>query len=153
MGFFVKDAKPTPTGQMMERLLNEIKDKTVMVGYNGTSGTEEDGTSIAYIAAWNEFGTIHIPSRPFMRDTVKNRKDEITKKAQRALWAEFARGGSAESVLNKIGIITKSALQREIRDGEFVPNAPETIARKGSSKPLIDTGRMRQSIIYEIRKG
>lgn len=43
-------------------------------------------------------------------------------------------------------------IQKEIVNGDFVPNSPETIKRKGSDKPLIDTGRMRQSINYVIQE-
>ena len=31
------------------------------------------------------------------------------------------------------------------------PNAPSTIRKKGSDKPLIDTGRLRQSVNYVIK--
>ena len=34
------------------------------------------------------------------------------------------------------------SIQRTIASGGFVPNAPGTIAKKGHSKTLIDTGEM-----------
>ena len=34
--------------------------------------------------------------------------------------------------------------------GEWTPNAPSTIKKKGSSSPLIDTGALRQKIVAEI---
>jgi len=34
----------------------------------------------------------------------------------------------------------------------FPPHPPETKKQKGSDKPLIDTGRMRQSINYVIQE-
>ncbi len=34
-------------------------------------------------------------------------------------------------------------------DGEWPPNTPETIARKGSAAPMIDTGQLRGSIRAE----
>ena len=61
-------------------------------------------------------------------------------------------GAEAGEVLKLIGIYQKDLMQQEILDGGFLPNAPGTIRRKGSSKPLIDTGRMRQSVNYVIRK-
>ena len=36
--------------------------------------------------------------------------------------------------------------------GEWLPNSPLTIAQKGSAMPLIDTGKLRQSITYEVEK-
>ena len=36
--------------------------------------------------------------------------------------------------------------------GNWAPNSPLTIAQKGSAMPLIDTGKLRQSITYEVQK-
>ena len=45
-------------------------------------------------------------------------------------------------------------MQHQMVEGEFVPNAPSTIRKKGSDKPLIDTGQLRQGVSYKIcRKG
>lgn len=43
-------------------------------------------------------------------------------------------------------------VQEKIESGSYEPNAPSTIRKKKSDKPLIDTGRMRQSVKYVIRK-
>lgn len=34
----------------------------------------------------------------------------------------------------------------------WAPNSPRTIALKGSSRPLIDTGAMQEAITYVVRK-
>jgi hypothetical protein len=43
-------------------------------------------------------------------------------------------------------------VQETIRNAKSwaVPNAPETIEQKGSSSPLIDTGRMVGAVRYEV---
>ena len=46
----------------------------------------------------------------------------------------------------------KDVIQESITEGAWEPNAPSTVAKKKSSKPLIDTGRMRQSVNYIIRE-
>lgn len=61
-------------------------------------------------------------------------------------------GASAEQTLKDIGIFQKDLIQDKIEEGDFTPNAESTIRKKGSSKPLIDTGRMRQSVNYWIRQ-
>lgn len=55
-------------------------------------------------------------------------------------------------MLKEIGIFQKDLIQEKITDGDFAPNAESTIRQKGSSKPLIDSGRMRQSVNYVIQK-
>jgi len=52
----------------------------------------------------------------------------------------------------EIGIFQKDLVQEKITNGSFAPNAPSTVMAKGSSKPLIDTGRMRQSVNYVIQQ-
>ena len=36
--------------------------------------------------------------------------------------------------------------------GNWAENSPLTIAQKGSALPLINTGKLRQSITYEVEK-
>ena len=67
------------------------------------------------------------------------------------LKAAILSGKSADLILKELGIFQKDLMQAEITEGDFVPNAPSTVRRKGSSKPLIDTGRMRQSVDYVIK--
>jgi len=50
-------------------------------------------------------------------------------------------------------MIGRDACKNYIKAGNnLAPNAPSTIAQKGSSKPLIDTGSMLNSITYAVRK-
>jgi hypothetical protein len=44
-------------------------------------------------------------------------------------------------------------IKQRIANGIAPPNSPYTIARKGSSKPLIDTGQLRNSITYQVEIG
>lgn len=150
MGFFIKDAKLTADGIRMVNALRKLSSAEIKIGFLESSGGYEDGTTVAQVAAWNEFGTEHSPSRPFMRQTLKDQREEITKFARDRAKGVVTGSMSAQMALNGIGLYVKGRMQAEIRDGEFEPNAPSTVAHKGSSKPLIDTGRMRQSIVYVI---
>lgn len=144
--------KQTAQGDKVERFINELTSKQINVGFNEQSGGYEEGVTTAQVAAWNEYGTEHIPARPFMRQTIENNEDKITKFVNSKAGAALKGDGDAEKVLNQIGSYVKGMMQKEIRDGEFEPNAASTIARKGSEKPLIDTGHMRQSVVYTIKE-
>ena len=140
----------TPEGLRLKAMLKELDKLEVAVGYQAGSGADENGVDLCDIAAWNELGTSHMPSRPFMRQSIDNHAGEINAFMQ-GMKDEIISGGSAESILNKVGIFQKDMVQQEITNGSFAPNAPSTIAKKGSSHPLIDTGRMRQSVNYIVR--
>ena len=55
-----------------------------------------------------------------------------------------------ERLLERVGLLTAARIQQEITDLRQPPNSPATIAAKGSSNPLIDTGKLRQSVSYEV---
>ncbi|MCM1059079.1 MAG: hypothetical protein NC452_02170 [Eubacterium sp.] len=59
---------------------------------------------------------------------------------------------TAVQSLVKLGTFGKALVQQEIIDGGFEPNAPATVSKKGSAQPLIDTGTMRQSVGFKIKK-
>ena len=61
-------------------------------------------------------------------------------------------GIPAEKILKETGVFQVSLIQEKIENGSYEKNADATIERKGSDKPLIDTGRMRQSVHYVIEK-
>ena len=60
----------------LERIPEEFEGMVAQVGF--PSGINyEDGTSVAYVAAIQEFGApaVNNPPRPFMQPTVKAKKD------------------------------------------------------------------------------
>lgn len=140
----------TADGKKFEKMLQELKDKEVRIGIQ-QGESNEDGVDLVDIAMFNELGTVHIPSRPFLRDSVDANADQINTFLQ-SLKQELLRGGSAEEVLKKIGVFQKGLIQEQIVSGNFVPNSEATIRKKGSDTPLVDTGRMRQSINYVIQQ-
>lgn len=150
MGVKIKDTL-TPEGKKFYKMLEELADKEVRIGYQHGEHQNEDGVDLCDIAAFNELGTKDIPSRPFLRDSVDNNEAKINSFLQKRT-KELANGMSAEKILKEIGVFQKGLVQEEIVNGSFVPNAEATIRRKGSSKPLIDTGRMRQSVNYVIKR-
>lgn len=150
MAVKVKD-KITPQGKKFEKMLKELQGMEVRIGFQAGKATEADGTDICDIAAWNELGTAHSPSRPFIRKSVDENVGKINS-FLKGMKGDLARGASAEQILKQIGIFQKDLMQEKIRNGSFAPNAPATIRKKGSDKPLIDTGRMRQSVDYVIQK-
>ena len=150
MGVKVTD-RMTPEGKKFMKMLEELAELEVRIGFQHGKATEDDGTDVCDIAAWNELGTVNMPSRPFMRKSVDENEDKINDFVQ-SVKKELISGTPANQVLKKIGIFQKDLMQEKITEGSFAPNAPSTIPKKGSSKPLIDTGRMRQSVNYVIQK-
>lgn len=57
-----------------------------------------------------------------------------------------------EKTLRLAGSYLEGKIKEKITntDPEWPPLKPETIKRKGSSKPLIDTGKLRNSIVHNV---
>jgi hypothetical protein len=135
----------------------------VKVGILRGTGAHPDSknVSIALIAWWNEFGTKRIPSRPFLRTTLREHnyyKLEVFE-ALKASMRDVARNGvdSQKYRLSLVGIVAASDIQKKITEGPWEPNAPSTIRQKSTSsgikdKPLIARGILRASIKSAVVK-
>ena len=140
----------TPEGRKYFRELQKMTEMEVRVGFQGDE-KYEDGTSIAEVAAINELGSSDIPERPFMRQSFENHESEL-QAACDAANRLVSSGGSADQALQQIGVVAKGLVQEEIVNGGFAPNAESTIRKKGSEQPLIDTGTMRQSVNFVVKR-
>ena len=144
--------KWTPQGRKLQKELKKFSQMEVAVGFQSGKVSEKDGTDICEIATYNEFGTSTIPSRPFLRDSVDKNRNQINAFFAAQIKAICNGQTDTETALKKVGIFHVGNVQQIIRNGDFKPNAPSTIRRKGSSHPLIDTGTMRRSVEYVVRK-
>lgn len=136
----------------IKKELAKFKKMGVKVGVTSDKATAKDGTNIAEYAAYNEEGTKNIPSRPFIRSWVDNNQEQINKVMDSALNGVVAGKRTAEDAMKRIGEFGASGIKKNIVSGGFEQNKASTIKRKGSSKPLIDTGAMRNAISYEVVK-
>lgn len=110
--------------------------------------TYPDGTSVAFIAAVNEYGNPpRQPPRPFFRNMIADKKHEWS----RAM-VDLIRENRYDMkiVMEQVGQAIKGQLQQSIRDLTYPPLAPSTIERKGHDKPLEDTLLMLNSVDYKV---
>lgn len=123
----------------------------VNVGVLSDTEQAEDGADMLLIAAANEFGTAdgHIPARPFVRGAFDHKSRDLAKTQER-LWNLVLRGRiTVERALALLGEEHQGQIQDYMTALDTPPNAPRTIAQKGSSNPLIDEGRLRGAVRWE----
>lgn len=127
----------------------------VKVGVLAKSGRTADGTmSMVELAAIHEFGSpkAGIPERSFIRRTFENNKGDVAR-VTRSLAIEFVNGRvSLHRALSKLGAWGATQVKDTIAKGPHIPPPlkPATVARKGSDRPLVDTGRLVGSIQWEV---
>lgn len=135
--------------------------KTVAVGILGTHATEQhtdvhgkpEEATVAQVATWNHYGTSTIPPRPFLQWMLAQHGAEL-KKLQARLAGGLVQGKiGLDQALGLLGEAAVGFAKKTIADGIPPRNAPATIAKKGSSTPLIDSGQLRGSITWQIKEG
>lgn len=95
--------------------------------------------------------TVQVPARPFLSSPMERNGADILKDSARLL-NNFT-VDEVKTVLNRVGDMSKFVVQNEIDSiAAAGGNSPRTIETKGKDSPLIDTGKMRASIGYEVVK-
>jgi hypothetical protein len=115
-------------------------------------GTEEINNPT--LAAILEHGSPanNLPARPFVEPGLETGRDRLARIME--LGIQRTLDGDENGIawaLETAGVEGVSLVQRKMIQGPFAPNAPSTIKRKKSSRPLIDTGQLRQSVSYVVR--
>ena len=129
--------------------------KGTSVAKIGLFSDKHDSELLLY-GSVNEFGTDRagignttvIPERSFLRATVDQNKRKIIAIINKGKEDIVAGRRSKEEVLTEVGFF----VEKRISSGIAPSNKPSTIRAKGSSTTLIDSGRLRQSIINIVEK-
>lgn len=144
-----------------------LAETEITVGIHGDQVyVDEEGAErfVAEYASYNEFGTSRIPERSFMRRAFREKSQGWGVLLGRGVAAVSKIQLTPEQVAQLVGLKAVADVQQTIVDVVSPPNAPRTVARKLRGKkgplrleggvetgnPLIDTGRMRQSVRHKV---
>lgn len=139
--------------------MDSLKGLVAKIGIQASDGQKQhEGSdySIAEVAAAHEYGAPvmragsvvgQIPMRSFLRSVY----DADPKRWENRLREEMAmvikkRGSNYRQALRIVAEEMRTAIIDRINEGIPPPLAASTIARKGESTPLVDTGTMRGAI-------
>ena len=140
----------------IERELRAARKLVALVGIPSDAKRHEDNPNIglAEIAFIMEKGSTvnKIPPRPFMQQTRIMNEKKVAGLSKKYLSAISTGKMSAMDAIKILGASYEGAMKKIFLTGSFVGNAESTKKRKKSSKPLIDTGLLRQSIKYKVAK-
>ncbi len=119
----------------------------------GVFGDEE----LATIAATHEYGSEHwhatgegVPERSYIRSTLAEKKSQLDRVMKRVATGVMNGKFDVRTGLGIVGEWAVNAIKAKIRSNVPPPLKPATIAAKGSSKALIDTGRLLNSIEWKF---
>ncbi len=145
-------------GKELEKLLkNGLKGsvKNIEVGFFD-SAKYQDGTPVAYVAAIQEFGTdkagrnrnVVIPERPFFRAATKTASPKLLKLLKNNIDPKTMIVD--DNLAGKLGAAFQGEIQQSIVTFSTPANAASTIARKGSSNPLVNNNDMTKAVTFKV---
>lgn len=123
------------------------RDSSALAESLGGNGRPAAPQTVAEIANEHEFG-LGVPERSWLRDWVDQNQAMIRNDLRRAASRIIEGKLTIQQASDLLGSKYVAAIQTRIANGIAPPNAPSTIAKKGSSTPLIDTGQFRSAITY-----
>lgn len=136
--------------------LTNLKPTSLTVGIHAEEGNathERSETTVLDIGTIHEFGLGNSPERSFIRAWADEDKAK-NETAIRTLMASAAQGKrTVNDAAEILGTRFVGEIQKRMSAGIPPALSPATIARKGSSVPLIDTGQLRSSITYRVEYG
>lgn len=144
-------------GEALEKKLKEMAEKlgdgkVLRVGFLEGAPYPNGGPPVAMVAAANEFGNPanNQPPRPFFRNMIAEKSpawgNDLAKFADATQF-------DATATLNLMGLHIQDQLVMSINEFTEPALSPVTIAKKGFSKPLIDTAHMRNSTGFDVKDG
>lgn len=113
--------------RLLKKKLQDAAKNQLEVGWF-ESAKYDDNTSVAGVAAMQEFGTKTAPARPFVRPAIAENSDKWS-----ALFADGSRSylngdSSINQVMTGVGLTVESDIRNQIVSGSHAPLSPVTIA-------------------------
>lgn len=134
------------TAELIKRI-EKLRGTKMKFGILGSA----DGEVLLY-ASVHEFGapSINIPERSFLRKTFDDKIDDMSNTIEDLVGQYIMDEIGYKAMTDAIGEYVVGLIRQTIVELKNPPLKPATIAAKGSSQPLIDTGQMLDSIDYEV---
>lgn len=97
----------------------------------------------------------HSPPRPVLEPAIKANKEKIALQFSKIIKATADGNADAmERAITSTGMTAQNACRAWFKDPRngWPRNDPKTVKLKGSDKPLVDSGELRDSIVYVVRE-
>ena len=140
-----------------ETNLKEFREHIIKVGLPESVGGaqhSDSGLTVAQLGAVHEFGVPEkgIPKRSFIREPIINEQKKINNFIK-TRFSEVANNSmTSKTALAQIGQLGMDICKKAFRKNDWEANSKKTVELKGSSRPLIDSGQLSQSITYVVEK-
>lgn len=123
----MKNISDLKNSKRLSEIAKKAGKKRLEVGFFETA-KYPDGTSVAVVAAANEFGNpaVGVPSRPFFRNAISE-NGRWEKPCGEAMAAVTKGKIELDAAFNQLGLLVSADVKQSITDGNYVPLSQATI--------------------------
>lgn len=147
-------AKNKAGEQRLRSALGKIDRGYVTVGVHDGAGRYANGARVEQVAAWMEFGTMHIPERSFIRSAINDDLPRINKWRTELLGKLVAGKATVEQAMDALGSRVQVLIQNRVRANVSPENSPEVQNLKRRLglpvRTLMFTGLLLRSVAYRF---
>lgn len=129
----------------------------VEVGWLGNQshlghGGGKRSITMADLAAIHYYGapSKNIPKRDVITPALEQNQEKYLGFMERSIPALIEGSMDLRTMWEYLGMEGQADIQKQMVTARLAPLHPRTIKRKGSSRPLIDTGQLRQDVTYIV---
>lgn len=139
------------------RLMERSYVNVGLPGQNSPQAVDSDGNpagmTVAQLGVIHELGSParNIPPRSFMGQTQAKNWDSLKKNTKGVSKLVLNLRLHPQRALMLLGNWYEGRIKHQIKNGYYIPLKPATIAKKKSSRPLIDTAQMRNSVTHQVK--
>jgi|GEM_PF-914817 len=155
----------------IEKEIKKLNNSFVKIGVTEAKGTKKhpgntkrnkkspiQPPSVVQVAFWNEFGTKVIPERPFLKTSFDQNRRFYNSEIDKELEAILMGQTKVRNALKSLGFKGKTKVvetidkaltwARKLSDATIKRKAKGSL--RGPNQPLVDSGRLRSSIDFEV---
>jgi hypothetical protein len=147
--------------ELRRKVIEMSAGSRVKVGVLAEAGGDkehgDDGITLIELAAIHEYGSpaAGIPERSFIRRTFSEKHEELAKMQEKLVGAIVEGKMDVRRALEILGQWGAAEIKKTVKSGPHIPPPlePSTVRRKGSDRPLVDTGLMINSVTHVVEMG
>ena len=137
----------------LKSALNDARSCKVRIGIFGGAGKR---APVPQYAFWQEFGTVAIPARSFLRTTPFLQWDvhQTYLRLKRPQYLQWLIDGDFNAIARDLGAQWANMVGLTLAQqgqGIWPPLAPSTVEKKGHDVILLDSGALRENVTFEVK--
>lgn len=143
----------------VEAFLAKFKNSSVTVGVHNDAGQYPgaNAPTVAQVAFWNEFGTVKMPERSFLRSTMQEQARFIQSLLKEQVEKCMQQDITAEKALKVVGFNVQALVQKKIESNVPPELSPSYLAQKKRKflpeRTLIATRLLLRSVTFRVNMG